>query len=448
MSSDPIKEGVPEGLGSRVKRFLPRTLEGRTLAIILIPVVVAQLITTYLFFERHFSTLSVELARAMAGDIAMVISRMEHAPDMRDAIFADARRAMDIAVTFEPDAKLGPLRGPHWNPLIEPVLTTALEERVGGDFTIGAHDIDNSVEIRVQLDEGVLQVVTPQRRLFSYTAFVFILWVIGVSILLTWVAVVFMRNQVRPIRRLAMAAESFGRGQDNVRLRPAGALEVRQAAAAFMVMRDRIRRQIAQRTEMLAGVSHDLRTPLTRMKLNLALMEGRDDIRDLQADLAEMENMIEAYLAFARGEGAEPPQQTDIVRLLTETIEGLPAGNDVLLKAAGPVEIMVRPATMKRCLANLLGNAVRYGTRVEVSLFRRGGGISIAIDDNGPGIPADRREDMFRAFVRLDLSRNTATGGVGLGLAVSREIVHGHGGNIELEDSPLGGLRVVVTLPA
>jgi two-component system osmolarity sensor histidine kinase EnvZ len=456
MSSAPIElpggkpgaEPPPRlGIGARVKRFLPRTIEGRTLAIIVVPVFIAQILTPLLFFERHFSSLSRGLAFAVAGDIATVIDDMEREPNNQRQIFDDAERTLELTVDLEPGAVLAPRAGPRWNPLIEPVLETALQERVMLPFTIGAHAPDDAVEIRVQLPQGVLDVLAPQHRLFSYTAFVFIGWVIGVPILLTWIAVIFMRNQVRPIRRLAVAAENFGRGLDSVRLRPAGALEVRQAATAFIVMRDRIRRQIAQRTEMLAGVSHDLRTPLTRMKLQLALLKDGPELEELRADLVEMEGMIEAYLAFARGEGAEPPQPTDLASMLREIVDGLTGKVPVALAIEGPIEIPVRPVAMRRCLANLVGNAARYAKHVEVTASRRHGTVSIVIDDDGPGIPADRREEVFRPFVRLDPSRNVETGGVGLGLTVAREIAHGHGGEINLEDSPMGGLRVVLTLP-
>ena len=331
--------------------------------------------------------------------------------------------------------------------MIQPVLRTELEERVNRPFTIDAHQPDHGAEIRVQLPDGVLDVLTPEHRLFSYTAFVFIAWVIGVPIFLTSIAIIFMRNQVRPIRRLAFAAESFGKGRDTVLLRPAGALEVRQAAAAFIVMRDRIRRQIAQRTEMLAGVSHDLRTPLTRMKLQLELSGQGEGVEELRADLSEMENMIEAYLAFARGEGDEPQQSTDISHILRDIVSSHPGGGAVALTLEGPIEIPVRPVAMKRCLTNLIGNAIRYGHKVAVTAGYRQKAIAVIIDDDGPGIPYERREDVFRPFVRLDPSRNVATGGVGLGLSVAREVARGHGGEINLEDSPMGGLRVVLILP-
>src|SRR3984885_10851203 len=291
MSSDrtePAPQRPRTGIGARIKRFLPRTLEGRTILILVVPVVIAQMITVYIFFERHFSALSVELSRSVAGDVAMLISATEGNPAARSRIFANAAETLDLSVAFEEGAVLPDSVVKHWNPLIEPILETALQERVSRPFTIGAYGDDNWVEIRVQLPDGVLDVRSPQRRLFSYTAFVFIAWVVGASLILTWIAVIFMRNQVRPIRRLAGAAERFGKGNDTMQLKPAGAQEVRQAAAAFMVMRDRIRRQIAQRTEMLAGVSHDLRTPLTRMKLQLAMLDAAEDAEGLRADVTEM----------------------------------------------------------------------------------------------------------------------------------------------------------------
>jgi two-component system osmolarity sensor histidine kinase EnvZ len=457
MSSNPIelapapgREGVGaarEGIGARIKRLLPRSLEGRTILILVVPVIIAQLITVYIFFERHFSALSVELSRAVAGDVAMLADETERDPDDRARIFSQAGDTLDLSVDFEPNAMLTPEVPGRWNPLIEPILETALHERVRRTFTIGPYGDDNWVEIRVQLPDGVLDVRSPQRRLFSYTAFVFIGWVVGASMLLTWIAVIFMRNQVRPIRRLALAAESFGKGRDTMRLKPAGALEVRQAAAAFVTMRDRIRRQIVQRTEMLAGVSHDLRTPLTRMKLQLALQPDGEDTEELRADVTEMETMIEAYLAFARGEGGETPQRIDLALMLRDVVDGLPGSQAVTVDAEPPIMLEIRPTAMKRCLGNLIGNALRYARTVHVSASWRQRTAAIVIDDDGPGIPPESREEVFRPFFRLDPSRNAATGGVGLGLSIARDIAHGHGGEIDLQDSPMGGLRVVLTLP-
>ena len=377
----------------------------------------------------------------------MVIDQTSRYPEERQRIFALAASDLELTIDFEPGAVLSPDRMPRWNPLIEPILATALEERVGRPFTIGAYGADNWAEIRVQLPDGVLDVLSPQHRLFSYTAFVFILWVIGASALLTWVAVIFMRNQVRPIRRLAMAAENFGKGRDTVRLKPAGALEVRQAASAFIVMRDRIRRQIVQRTEMLAGVSHDLRTPLTRMKLQLALLPEGEETDELRADVDEMERMIDAYLAFARGEGGETPKRIDFSQLIRDVVENIPGGSGIALAVDDGIELEIRPVAMRRCLFNLIGNALRFAKTVRVTAGWRDRTVMVLIDDDGPGIPGEDRETVFRPFVRLESSRNADTGGVGLGLTIARDIAHGHGGEIKLDDSPLGGLRVALTVP-
>jgi two-component system osmolarity sensor histidine kinase EnvZ len=257
-----------------------------------------------------------------------------------------------------------------------------------------------------------------------------------------------MRNQVRPIRRLAKAAESFGRGIDVPGFKPQGAAEVRLAARAFLQMRERIRRQIDQRTIMLAGVSHDLRTPLTRMKLQLA-MAGKDpEVANLASDVIEMERMVEGYLAFAAGEGEEEPKTLLLSKLLNSIVEQVPKnGARIDLRLDDDPEITLRPAAMRRCLTNLLSNALRYGSEVHVRTKVRQKRAEIIIDDDGPGIPADRREDVFRPFYRLDESRNPSTGGTGLGMTIARDVVRGHGGELTLEDSPTGGLRARIRLP-
>jgi two-component system osmolarity sensor histidine kinase EnvZ len=260
--------------------------------------------------------------------------------------------------------------------------------------------------------------------------------------------VLFMRAQVRPIRQLAGAAEDFGKGRDSAGFRIEGASEVRQAAAAFNQMRDRIRRQIAQRTEMLAGVSHDLRTPLTRMKLALALLGDTPEYADLKADVAEMEKMLGGYLAFARGEGREPPAVIDLAELLREVAAAAQReGADIRLAAAPDLTLTLRPDAMRRCLTNLIGNAQRHAKSIWIAAARQDEGIEITIDDDGPGIPADKREDVFRPFFRLDTSRNPETGGIGLGLTIARDVVRGHGGDLSLLDSPHGGLRARLWLP-
>ncbi len=423
---------------------------GRSLLIIVTPVMLLQMVTTYLFFDRHWSALTRSLAFSVANEIVLVIDDIEHAASDAQIpqICAARGKQLDLLISYEPRAELGDQVLVPWNPLVRRILGQALNEKVHRPYEIGTYVPEDWVEIRVQLDHGVLTVLSPQRRLFSYTTYLFVLWMLAASILLAAVAILFMRNQVRPIRRLAIAADLFGKGREVEKFKPEGALEVRQAAAAFLGMKDRIKRQIQQRTEMLAGVSHDLRTPLTRMKLQLALLpegEAREGFAD---DVSEMEQMIEAYLAFARGEGTEAPVPTELDQLVAECVDrARRGGRTVELTLVEPIRATLRAQAMKRCVDNLIGNALRYARGVSVTVRRDGPVAEIVVDDDGPGIPAARREDVFRPFMRLEGSRNPKTGGAGLGLTIARDIARGHGGDVLLSDSPMGGLRARVRLP-
>ncbi len=333
--------------------------------------------------------------------------------------------------------------------LVDRQLSDALEARVERPFIIDSRSLQNQVEIHVQLPEGVLQAVVERRRLFSSTTYVFFLWMLGTSLVLLSMATLFMRGQVRPIKRLAQAADDFGKGRDVGEFVLDGAAEVEVAGRAFNQMRARIRRQIAQRTEMLAGVSHDLRTPLTRMKLQLAMMGQNPAIEDLKRDVEDMERMVNAYLAFARGEGTEVPTETDIVATVEDVVSGARREGARIGFAATDSEITVplRRDAFRRAVTNIVGNAQRYGGRIEVALNRRRGSVEIVVDDDGPGVPKDSREEVFKPFFRLDASRNEETGGTGLGLTIARDILRSHGGDLTLGDSPLGGLRAVLRVP-
>jgi two-component system osmolarity sensor histidine kinase EnvZ len=435
-----------------LKRFLPRTLFGRSLLIIVTPVILAQAVATWIFYDRHWDTVTNRLAYAVAGDIATVIAMLERDPsqDGRDWTLATAARTTDLIVTLEPDQTL-PDKRPELSGLLERTLGKALDERVGRPFTINTRVAHEWYEIRVQMADGVLSVMSPERRLFTPTSYIFILWMVGSAIVLFAVAILFMRNQIRPIKRLAIAADALGKGRDVSNFKMEGATEVRQAASAFLLMRERIQRQINQRTEMLAGVSHDLRTPLTRMKLALDMIEDPDldpEVEELKADVAEMETMIEGYLAFARGEGTEAVQPTDLTRLLNEVAAGARRdGTEVTLTAPDGLILPLRPNAVRRCIANLLVNAGRHAGTAWVKAERKDGVIEITVDDDGPGIPAYLRDDVFKPFFRVDSSRNLDTGGSGLGLTIARDVARGHGGDITLDDSPYGGLRAVIRLP-
>jgi two-component system osmolarity sensor histidine kinase EnvZ len=441
------KRRIPPAL--RFKRMLPRSLFGRTLLIIVVPTLITLAAATFVFFDRHWYTVTNRMTYGVAGDVAVVVNLMQNSsnPESAATIVRLAAEKMDLFVNFVPGAKLPRARREGFNPLRR-MLRHALNDRISYPFDIDMRHAPEMIAIHVEAPEGVYTILSPERRIYTPTTEVFIAWMVISSILLSSVALLFMRNQIRPIRRLADAAEAIGKGRDVPGFKLEGAAEVRQAAAALMVMRDRLRRQITQRTTMLAGVSHDLRTPLTRMKLQLALMAETDETRELAGDIADMETMLDAYLAFARGEETEPAAPVDLAELLAEVVQAARRQNPRIgLSVPAGAIVTLRRLAMKRCLANLIGNAARYGSRAEVAVSLRDHAVDITIDDDGPGISADMREDMFRPFTRLEESRNPATGGVGLGLTIARDIARFHGGDVTLEESPLGGLRARVWLP-
>lgn len=434
---------------STIKPLLPRSLFGRALLIIVSPLILLQVISTWFFYDQHWDTLSRRLSLGVAGEVAMVIEALDRRPDAaeRAETLDAALRHTGIRMELRPGEIL-PNQPPREHGSVAAMLGQALTERVRRPFLIDDASDDRHIVISIQLPDGVLDAIASRKRLFSSTTYVFMIWMVGSSMILFAVAGMFMRNQVRPIRRLASAAESFGKGQDVPDFKPEGASEVRRAAIEFNRMRERITRSIAQRTEMLAGVSHDLRTPLTRMKLQLAMLPPGPDVNGMRADIVEMEKMIEGYLAFARGEGSEPVVATDLKPLLEEVVGGARReGVPVELAISGEINLKLRPNAFRRSVTNLVANAGRYGHHVAVTVQRLGPMVELTVDDDGPGIPPEKREDAFRPFFRLDPSRNSATGGVGLGLTIARDVVRGHGGDIVLDQSPLGGLRATVRLP-
>ncbi len=434
-----------------IKRWLPKSLLGRSLLIIVTPLILLQIVSALIFFESHWDKVTRRLAFSVAGDVSAVIWLMREDPsrEARTSVFDIAASTMSLSMSFEEGGVLETVTTPDMaRGDLDSSLLAALTDYVRRPIYIDSSSLTDHVVIKVQLQHGVLEVISPRKRLFSSTTYVFVIWMVGTSLILFAVAMIFMRNQVKPIRRLAIAADDFGKGRDVVSFKPEGASEVRQAAQAFLAMRERIQRQISQRTDMLAGVSHDLRTPITRIRLQLALLEGKDGVDALKSDIDDMEYMLEEYLAFARGEGTEKPVETPISQLLEEAIERCRGGGGAIdLHIEEDIDLQVRPNAFKRAVTNLVENAARYGENVQVRAGRRGDYLEIVVDDDGPGVPADKREDVFKPFFRVEKSRNPGTGGVGLGLAIARDVVRGHGGDIVLDTSPLGGLRASFRLP-
>ncbi len=429
-----------------IKRYLPKTLFGRSLMIIVTPLILLQLVVLLIFYERHWASMKRQLVSNLAGDIALLTDVIQHVPDS-SKVRLIAREQLDLKTKFIPAGEIS--LGKELSTDLEHHLQNALKQKIDYPFAI---DIEPHewTQVSIQMPAGVLHVHASRKRLFSSTTYIFVMWMIGSSLVLVSVAILFMRNQIRPIKQLADAADKFGKGKDTEVFKASGALEVRQAGNAFNRMKRRIQRQISQRTEMLAGVSHDLRTPLTRMNLQVDLLKDKKAAKGLKVDLDEMKEMIDGYLAFARGEGEEESVDVNILDFMEEIVDQFKKGQtniNLVYDVQKDCELSLRVTGMKRCFNNLIGNAVQHAKKIEVNLLQQKDVIKVIIDDDGPGIPEEMRGDVFKPFFRLEASRNTKTGGMGLGLSIARDFARVHGGDVWLSDSDLGGLRVTVTIP-
>jgi two-component system osmolarity sensor histidine kinase EnvZ len=430
---------------------MPTGLYARSLLIIVMPVVLLQALVAFVFMERHYQTVTARLSEAIVADIAAIIdiiATYPQDPDYSQIIrIASERLGLTIAI-LPPDPLPAPAAKPFFSQL-DQALSRAINDQVGKPFWIDTVGRSNLVEIRIQLEDKVLRVFARRTQTYPSNSLIFISWMLATSVVLLTIAILFLRNQIRPILRLAAAADSFGKGRPVDELKPRGAREVRQATIAFHEMQARIERQIEQRTAMLAGVSHDLRTVLTRFRLQLALIEDSADAEALRRDVDDMNRMLEGYLAFARGDSDELTVPTDIDVLLREIgKEFRVPGHDVAVAFSGEPTVAVRPRSFKRCFSNLVGNACRHGDNVALAGSHSDGILRVTIDDDGPGVPVEEHEAIFRPFYRLDNARNVDESGTGLGMAIARDIARSHGGDISHSQSPLGGLKVTVTIPA
>ena len=434
-----------------INAILPKGLFARALIIIIAPVVLLQALVAFVFMERHWQLVTAQLSSTVVGEIAAIVDILDAYP--QDADFAkitriaSERMGLNIAVLpLEPLPPVAPK--PFFSPL-DRVLSREISSKIGKPFWIDTIGRSSLIEIRIQLDHNVLRVFAPRAQAYVSNSLIFIGWMVATSVVLLAIAIIFLRNQIRPILRLTAAVDAFGKGRPLPGFPPRGAREVRQATIAFHHMKERVERQIDQRTAMLAGVSHDLRTILTRFRLQLALIEGSPDAEELQKDVDDMNRMLDGYLAFARGDSDEDTLPTDMAVMLDAIgKQARITGHDTEVSYAGDPMVRVRPQAFKRCIDNLVGNAARHGKHIEVTGSHAEGQLTITVDDDGPGIPAEEREAVFKPFYRLDNARNVDESGTGLGLPIARDIARNHGGDIVLADSPLGGLRVTVTIPA
>ncbi|NWE51361.1 ATP-binding protein [Brevundimonas sp. P7753] len=434
-----------------IKRRLPSSLWGRSLLIIVLPVLIMQGAVTWAFFDAHWQAVTARLSEGLAGDVAWAAESYRDQPTPQNlTVIADrAERSMQLSIAFQEGAVLPKEQRRGALGVVDRTLEKALASRLDQPFWYDTTRYPAYVDIRVQEPGGVLRVIAPRERAVATQAHIFVLWLTVATVLLLGVAVLFIRNQVRAIERLADAAEAFGRGETVPRFKPHGAREVRAAASAFLDMRARIQRHIEQRTALLASVSHDLRTPLTRLRLELALAPPFKRAEAMKGDLDEMEHMIDEYLAFARGEAGEAIQAVSVPEMLRRAAEDARrAGAEVTVETPDELDTQLRPLAFRRALNNLAGNAAVHGEHVRLSARPLpSGGLEIAVEDDGPGIPEDMHEEAFRPFSRLDASRNQNSKGVGLGLAIARDVARGHGGDITLSRSDLGGLKASIRLP-
>ena len=446
---NPIRAGL--GRVARAARgVMPTGLFARSLIIIITPVIILQAAIVFVFTERHWQEVTARLTAAVIGEVRAIIDVLETYP--QDGEFADVTRvAADLGLSI--DIRRGdtlPEAEPNPSPTaLERVIRREMQRQVGKPFWIDVHSGSNLIEFRVQLTGAVLRVFARRSEAYIGSSSTLVLAMVATSAVLLGVAILFLRNQIRPILTLTDAVDAFGKGRPVPPLRPRGAREVRQAATAFDRMRRRVERQIEQRTAMLSGVSHDLRTMLTRLRLQLALIEETSDVEALKRDVDDMNRMLEGYLAFARGDSGEQAGPTNVAVLLDEIAEeSRLTGHDTQNAYSGDPIVRVRPQSFKRCIANLVANAARHGAYVRVVANHADGHLTVTVDDDGPGIPAEEQEAVFRPFYRLDNARNLDETGTGLGLPIARDIARTHGGDIALSTSPEGGLRVTVSVPA
>src|ERR1700737_748208 len=448
-ASRPVSAGTARR-GRAFKNFMPKGLYARALLIMIVPMVVLQSVVAFVFMERHWNTVTRRLSAGGVQDIAGVIDASKGYPQdkARAQIRRIAQQRLGLVVDFLPVDDMPPPGPKPFFSLLDQALSVQIGRQISRPFWIDTVGNSNLVEIRIQLDDAVMRIFAQRSAAYASNSQIFLFWMVGTSSILLIVAVLFLRNQIKPILRLADAAESFGKGREAPNFRPRGAREVRRAAQAFLEMKARIERSIEQRTAMLAGVSHDLRTILTRFKLELALIGEGPEIEAMRKDVDEMSRMLEAYLAFARGDSGEHAQPTDMALALEELRSDAERnGHTATVAFQGLPVVTVKPASFKRCLANLVSNAARHANAISITGHRDHRYLTVTIDDDGPGIPPEMREEVFKPFLRLGDGRNQDEGGTSLGLAIARDIARSHGGDIMLGDSPMGGLRATVRIP-
>lgn len=439
--------------GRWVSKRMPKGLYARSLLIIIVPMVVLQSVIAFVFMERHWQTVTQRLSETVTADISAIIEVIETYPQDPefDQITELARDKLGINISILPPDPFPPAVKKPFFTLLDDTLRTEITQQIGRPFWVDTVGDSDLLEIRIRLEkpDNVLRVFVLRNKAYASNSHIFLIWMVGTSLVLIIIAILFLRNQIRPIQQLSEAAESFGKGQLSSKvIRIRGASEVRQAGLAFLQMRSRIERQIEQRTAMLTGVSHDLRTILTRFKLQLALLSQNNEIEELQADVDDMQSMLEGYIDFAKGDTDEITEEVLIHDMLSRhELEKDLYEKGFTIDCSKEISIQIKPNSFARLISNIISNAFRYASNLNIKVSEGTERITMTFDDDGPGIPEDMREEVFKPFMRLDEARNLDDSGTGLGLSIARDIARNHGGDINLYDSPMGGLRVIVVLP-
>lgn len=434
-------------LSKTTKSFLPKTLFARSLLVIIVPIITVEIVLSIYFYEKHWETITERLAKFFSTEVSYVIKgKDEIAKNVDwDEYTKSVSKNLIADFSFQKGQKLSPNIGYKPSSKLERIIFKKLHRYLDHPFVINFWDLKQKIQIKIELPEGVLEVVVLRKYLFSSTNYVIAIWMVAVTALFLTISILIMKNQIRPLKRLSEAMNKFGKGEHVPKFRPQGSSELRQAGYVFNIMRERLYRQMTQRTEMLAGISHDLRTPLTRMALQVEMLPDGDDKQELKENISDMKKMIDEYLDFARADMKEKIDHINIIDIIRKIIQN--DTSKVKINYAQDLFLKVKPIAFQRAMENIISNALKYGKNAEISFLFHSRYLEIFIDDDGPGIDKENYEAVFKPFFRIDHSRNADTGGVGLGLALTKDIILSHGGNIKLKPSRMGGLRVEVILP-
>ena len=428
-----------------IKKIIPSTLIGRSIIIIFVPIIIIVLLTSFVFYQTSWSIISKRLTESVAADINVLVKLINS--DLTNNAINIANQDFKMKINIISDKQLLSSKFSLNSGILSNRLNQSLSN-LKKKFDYDLSNLEEGVLIYIQIEEDILEINVDKDRLYSESAFVFLLWMIFASIILFFMSYFLMSRQLRPLKRLAIIAETFGRGLDAPDIKTAGAYEIRQTANAFNQMRTRIKRFLKQRTEMLAGVSHDLRTPLTRMKLQISLMKDEKAKSELEVDVNEMTSMLDSYVSFVKTESPEPIETIIINELIGDIVKTVEKnGVELTIKEKNTIQTSGRQIQLKRAFNNIIDNSKRYAKKIEIILYTNEKDCVIEFNDDGEGIPRDKYEDVFKPFFTLDPSRNKLKGESGLGLTITRDIIRSHGGDVKLSDSNLGGLQLKVLLP-